>query len=280
MAISDVTLTKTPSGAIDEGSSLSLRVQWTSTVVDHEVRIFWGDDTFETNAVSAAGSYDETYPHVYDDNGEFDILVEVFAGVDFGNAGETITVNNVPPNITSATGTLNNDTGAVSVAIIFTDPGNDTFTGSIDWGDGVTTQHAVLAGTDPGLEASHTYTSFASGDEYRRTITATITDSDGESDSENIWPNILYNEEVDGAGVGNIIPYGIMLYNDEVDKIAVGSAIFNGTPFYLFDADDAVSSDVDVVAVTDYTSVFIVPLVDVECKKVGTIPFEELIPPV
>jgi len=112
MAITNVIVTRIPSGDIDEGDSISLRVQWTGDASDHEVRMTWGDGQHEVNAVPGAGpAYDETYVHTYVSDGSFDIRADIYAGVSSNNGGLLIDVNNKPPTITSASGTLNNNTG-------------------------------------------------------------------------------------------------------------------------------------------------------------------------
>lgn len=94
-----------------------------------------------------------------------------------------VTVLNVAPTIT---GSVTGPTTPVAVAqeifvnAPFTDPGVlDTHTASIDWGDGTVTSGNVLeANGDGTMLGSHAYTE---GGLY--TVTITVTDKDGESDS-------------------------------------------------------------------------------------------------
>jgi PKD domain len=94
----------------------------------------------------------------------------------------TVTVANVPPDVTIASptsGTLFQVGDLVTVDAPFTDPGtNDSHTCMIDWGDGVTDTGTIAAGACTG---GHTYTSGGTV-----TITVTVTDDDGDSDSDSV----------------------------------------------------------------------------------------------
>jgi len=278
MAITNVIVTRTPAGDIDQGDTVLLRVRWTGIAADHEVRITWGDGEHEVNTVLAAGpAYDETYGHTYNDGGSFDIRADIYAGAASNNGGLLIDVNNKPPTITSSSGILNNNTGVVNIAVIFTDPGTDeVFTITINWGDGSSDVSSLTAvGT---FNASHTYTTRI-GDTFRRQIIATVTDSSNESDISRFYPATSYPDDVDDTGIGIVTPYGIVLYDLSVDKSGVGGVIVDGTPFYTLAADDTISGVVVAAAAVDYTSVFVISTIDVECEQVGNIPFTELIPP-
>jgi len=172
--------------------------------------IDWGDgtsvssgtatvDTTGSAGVSTLGSFDGS--HTYADNGVYTVIVTVFD--DDGGSHQqsfTITVNNVAPTLTVVGNQTSNEGSQVSITDIgtFTDPGfnnpsnpipggetTETFTYTIDWGDGTTASSGSAtvdtlgsAGTPTGgsFNGSHTY-----ADNGVYTVTVTVFDDDGGS---------------------------------------------------------------------------------------------------
>lgn len=93
----------------------------------------------------------------------------------------SVTITNVPPavNIGAATATIN-EGGTFSRAGSFTDPGADSWTGTVDYGNGSGPQPLTL-NPDKTFSLSHTYPQDGSF-----TITVTVSDDDGGSDTETI----------------------------------------------------------------------------------------------
>ncbi len=107
--------------------------------------------------------------HVYADDGSYTVTVSVFDGSATSTDTATVTVNNVAP-VVSASGAATVDEGSpYSLGVDCTDPGSDTFTGTVAWGDG---SSDAIVGAHNTL--SHTY---AQEDVY--TISVTVTDDDG-----------------------------------------------------------------------------------------------------
>lgn len=100
----------------------------------------------------------------------------------------TVTIDNVAPTITSITAPIAPvaTNTPVDVTVPFSDPASsDTHTCAIDWGDGTTSVGSVAAGACAG---SHSYT--AAG---VHTLTVTVTDDDGGSDSEIFEYVVVYD---------------------------------------------------------------------------------------
>ena len=116
--------------------------------------------------------------HVYADNGTFTITVAVNDGAATGADTALVTVTNVSPTVDAgpdaaiATGATFSSSGS------FTDPGADTWTATVDYGDGSGAQTLTLAGNKT-FALSHVYAS-----EGTFTVTVTVTDDDGGIDSD------------------------------------------------------------------------------------------------
>jgi hypothetical protein len=118
--------------------------------------------------------------HVYLQDGSFTVTVNINDG-DGGTDTETIavTVNNVLPVVSALSGASINEGGAYSTNGSFTDPGADSWTATVNYGDGSGTQALALSGKNFSL--SHTY---ADDDGSPFTVTVTITDDDGSGSSQ------------------------------------------------------------------------------------------------
>ena len=116
--------------------------------------------------------------HVYADNGSYTITVAVNDGTATGIDAVNVAVGNVAPTVDAGpNGTI--ATGATfSSAGSFTDPGADTWTGTVDYGDGTGVQPLTLA-ADKSFALSHPY---ATAGGY--TVTVTVTDDDGGTDND------------------------------------------------------------------------------------------------
>jgi PKD repeat protein len=168
--------------------------------------INWGDGTPEQSGpptidvvggpgVPTQGSFDGS--HIYADNGVYTVTVTINDD-DGGMAVQTfeVTVNNVAPTLVVPPNQVVNEGALLSIPNIgqFTDPGfnnplnvggevSETFTYSIDWGDGTPPQSGpatidVLGGpgvpTQGSFDGSHIY-----ADNGVYTVTVTISDDDG-----------------------------------------------------------------------------------------------------
>jgi PKD repeat protein len=165
-----------PDRTINDGATVALPpATFTDAGPDdtHTATIDWGDGspvatgTVDQLARTVAGS------HVFAGSGTFTVTVTVTD--DDGGVGTdtfVVTTNNVNPVVAAGANQTQPEGTAVNVAATFTDPGNDTHTATIDWGDGTTTPGTVddVAKT---VSGAHAY-----ADNGIYTVTVTVTDSD------------------------------------------------------------------------------------------------------
>jgi PKD repeat protein len=118
-----------------------------------------------------AACSDDNPGHTYADNGNYGYSVTVSDGFDAGAAGASIDITNVAPSV-SVGGEATIDEGdTFTRSGSFTDPGADTWTATVDYGDGGGAGALALAGKNFNL--SHTYV-----DNGLNTVTVTVTDDD------------------------------------------------------------------------------------------------------
>jgi CSLREA domain-containing protein len=121
---------------------------------------------------------DQTFnlSHVYADNGGYDIAVTVTDSAAMSDTETThVTVNNVSPAVTLASPSPVAVDAVFSLAGSFTDPGDDTWTAMVNYGDGTGDLPLALA-ADKTFALSHTYQSAGNFN-----VAVTVTDDDGGS---------------------------------------------------------------------------------------------------
>ncbi len=179
----------------EEGQSLDFVATFTDAgVLDtHTATVSWSDGTQSVGTVvEADGSGTVTAPHVFADNGVYPIRIDVTDNAgDTGSRTASGTISNVDPTVVAATSqTFNEGESFLLNVATFSDPGftlssagtQETFTASIDWGDGAPAQTGTLsvvmgsAGviTTGTVSGTHAY---ANNGQY--TVNVTITDDDG-----------------------------------------------------------------------------------------------------
>jgi hypothetical protein len=147
--------------------------------------------------------------HTYADDGTYDIDITL-SGTSGGSATKGVqeTISNAIPILTAASGqtVAAGEPFTITDIASFMDPGfgaNETFTYSIDWGDGTsessgdaTIDQAGSAGTVTrgSFDGSHTY---SANDDY--TVTVSVEDDDGGSDSETLEVTALASLSVSNA---------------------------------------------------------------------------------
>jgi hypothetical protein len=184
------TIALTGAASVNEGASYSLTLgditdPGTDTVTSWTVN--WGDST--SNTYSSGGEKTHTYA---DGPATPTITVGLVDedGTHLSAGTKSITVNNVPPTIgaftatgTTAAACLAGNTVGVSFTV--SDPATEAYdpiTGTINWGDGNTTN---ISGRS--ISESHSY---AAGS---YTITVSVNDGDGGTDSKTQAVSLLYN---------------------------------------------------------------------------------------
>ena len=183
---------------------------------------FDGDDDFN----DASGP---TPSWTYGDNGSYTAKLRVTNTAGYSDeASTTVTITNVAPTVTITAGqiTTRSENQLLSVSADFSDPGwLDTYTGSVDPG---TTYLATQAGTisvttqGPPADLGTVSASITYGDNGSFTVTVSVTDDDGGTDSDSFI-----------VTVSNVDPTATI---DET-----GAVIVNGVPTFF--ADEGVPID-------------------------------------
>jgi hypothetical protein len=170
-------LTLSP-GAIDEGGRVTLRGALTDPNRGDvlSLRVDWGDGSVQT--FTDLGTRPFHFTHAYADDrpggAPYPVRVEWSDQHGAGNARAlAVTVNNVPPRLSLGGAGVVRAGEAMRHAGRFTDPGADTFTATVDYGDGSGVQPLTI---QPGRQLlfEHRYTRPG---RYR--VTVTVVDDDG-----------------------------------------------------------------------------------------------------
>ena len=226
----EVTAIELDPSPTDENTVVTLNGIGSSDGSAFDVEIDWGDGSPLQTITVAAGETTFSVTHTYADDdtagtGQNDFTVEVNAvGQTTPDVTGTVTVDNVAPTVT-ATGDQTVDEGTLlnlTDIATFTDPGfsipggeSETFTYSVDWGDGsaadtgtatIDANGSAGVNTTGSLDGSHVY-----ADNGIYTVTVTVTDDDGGTSSDTFLvtvnnvaptgPNISDRTEYEGATV-------------------------------------------------------------------------------
>lgn len=162
---------------INEGATFSRTGSFTDPGADAWTgTVDYGDGS---GAQSLSLNPDKTFnlSHTYPQDGSFSITVTV-SDDDGGSDSRSIalTVNNVLPTVSAGSDATINEGGTFSQGGSFVDPGADTWSATVDYGDGSGTQPLALTGKN--FTLSHVYVDNV-GSPF--TVTVTVTDDDGSS---------------------------------------------------------------------------------------------------
>ncbi|MEP9378774.1 PKD domain-containing protein [Aquabacter sp. CN5-332] len=173
VTVTEVVPSITVSGASTsvEGAPYTLTLSSTDPGADAVIRwvVDWGDGSTSTVTTPTA-----TLTHVFADEGVMNIKVTLVDNDGSYSVDKTVTVSNAVPVLSSVAldpapeGSVSHLVGTIS------DPGTDTFTLTIDWGDGSDPEVVTLASGATGFDLSHRY-----GQSGAVSVTVTVSDGDG-----------------------------------------------------------------------------------------------------
>ncbi|TME27828.1 MAG: hypothetical protein E6I66_13155, partial [Chloroflexi bacterium] len=147
-------------GSEGGSSALALTFADVDALDTHTVSVAWGDGSTSDPTVLSAGVTGFEASHVYADTGTYSVVLTLA-----DSAGHTVTANasvsptNVPPVVGSLSLSPSSvvDHQTLTVSGSFTDPGTaDTFTVTVEWGDGTSSTDSLAAGTRS-FSATHAY---------------------------------------------------------------------------------------------------------------------------
>jgi Ca2+-binding RTX toxin-like protein len=171
----DTVLTTTPGASVDVGSDQTVAegtaLQWTAQGLGAGGDVyFWR--VLSTNGQVVADGHGSTFGFTPDDDGIYTVVFGVSNGT--SSAADVFKVHavNVAPALQLNGGTSNEGTALVAPGS-FTDPGNDFWYASVDYGDGSGTQTLPL-NADKTFSLNHIY-----ADEGSYTVTVHLIDDDG-----------------------------------------------------------------------------------------------------
>ncbi len=196
-------------GTVNEGSTFSSAGSFSDPGGYSEnftLTVDYGDGTgTQPLSTSYYDRYSFTLSHTYAENGTY--LVTVTATDSYGGVGQStvpVIVNNVAPLVYVYDSYYSYPEGSVvSIQGSFTDPGADTWTATVDYGDGTGVQPLALTGKT--FSMSH---AFPNNGTY--TVTVTVMDDDGGV----------------GSGTGRV-----SIYNISPTVSVTGGTVDEGTTF-------------------------------------------------
>jgi surface-anchored protein len=163
--------------ALDEGQSVTLDASPSFDLDGNTLTFSWdlNDDGVWGDATGAkpALTWSQLQTFGISDDGVYKVRVQVSDGKAAGIAASTVTVKNVAPSLTLPPDAVLDEGQTFVLTGSFADPGNDTWSGTVDFGDGSGTQALPLK---PDKSYTLNYVFSKSG---KYTVTVTVTDDDG-----------------------------------------------------------------------------------------------------
>jgi PKD repeat protein len=207
-----------PDGTINEGDTFVSSGYFTDPGSDTwSGTVDYGDgSSIETLILNFDKTFDLS--HIYSDNGEFNVTVTIKdddSGTDSDIA--VVTVNNVAPTVDAGSDKNMNEGSLMTGSGSFTDPGSDTWTGTIDYGDGTGSQALSLSGKS--FSFSHVY-----ADNGVYTVTITITDNSNDFGVDSIMVTVNNVAPVLSAGSDQTVNEGEIVTLDPASFNDKGTA--------------------------------------------------------
>jgi len=166
---------------VDEGTAVSFDASASTDPDGDSLEYRWdfdNDGTWDTEWSSSP-----TASHTWYDDYAGTAKVEVTDKVFWRRATASVTVSNVAPVVDAGPDATINEGDIFSSSGSFTDPGADTWTATVDYGDGTGVSPLTL-NPDKTFSLSHIYVDDDEDDQY--TVTVAVTDDDGGVDSDTV----------------------------------------------------------------------------------------------
>lgn len=216
---------------VDEGTAVSFNASASSDDDTLEYRWdFDADGTWDTLWSSIP-----TVSHTWYDDYSGEVYLEVFDGRLKDIDITTVTVNNVAPALSVDSDTID-ENGYATISGTITDPGIlDTFSLSIDWGEGSPDVFTYPAGTTSFSETHQYLDDNPTGTAYDDyAISVLVTDDEGDSDSDTSTVTVNNVAPTISAGADQTVNEGDTVYFSS----SVTDPGTQDTHTYLWDFDD------------------------------------------
>lgn len=157
--------------------------------------------TYAWDFGDGATSTDQNPSHTYADDGDYTVSLTVSDGTLNDTESTTAHVVNVAPTVNAGADGQENEGALFTQGGSFTDPGADSWSATVDYGDGSGVQALTLSGKN--FTLSHTYI-----DNGIYTITVTVTDDEGGTGMDQVGMTILNVVPTVNAGPDGTVTSG------------------------------------------------------------------------
>ncbi len=191
-------------GSVTEGSQITLTADVSDPGADDQSAGFTIDWIVEKDGQPFASGNSPNITFTPDDDGTYEVTL---TAIDKDNLGDqaftTITATNVAPTVDAGAPTTLNEGSNFAQTGSFTDPGTmDTFTATVDYGDGSGVQILGL-NPDDTFDLSHTY-----ADDGSFTVTVSVEDDEGGAGSDTVVVTVNNIAPTVDAGPGGGVNEG------------------------------------------------------------------------
>jgi DNA/RNA endonuclease G, NUC1 len=217
-----------PAATVAEGSIYSASGSFADPGDDHWVAtVDYGDGTGAQPLTLTGKSF--TLSHAYANNGQYTVTVTVTeTDVEAGRGSQTaaVTVTNVPPVVAAFTGATILRGESFAAAGTFADPGADSWTATVNYGDGSATTTLALSGQSFALQHS-----YATPGVF--TVTVTVADGDGGSGTRTAQVTVLSTAD------------GLTTFGSMIAGMASGGVMQDGDAKWLANKVDVAAKELE-----------------------------------